>query len=425
MQPATAPAQPRHVPGEVVVEYRQGTTAAVRSATARSADATRVEATGPRFRTLQIGRTPIGEALRKLRRDPDVLAAQPNYIATVADFNPNDPGLGAPGDWRNLQWNFLVGAGVNAPAAWGNLIAAGRPGGTGVTIAVLDTGVAYRNQRPFRRAPDLEGTSFRRGYDFVAHDKRPFDQNGHGTHVASLIASRVNNNRGLTGLAYGVSILPVRVLNDSGQGSASNIATAIRYAARRGADVINMSLQFDPEMTAARIPQVFSAVNFAHSRGALIVAAAGNFGSSPVALPAGADNVVAVGATTAHRCLADYSNTGSGLDLVAPGGGDDSPLGDPGCDPASSGPGIFAQTYKSSFNFKRFNLSSEEGTSEAAPHVSATAALVIASGVLGASPDPDEIESRLEGTTADLGSPGYDSLYGWGLLDASAATTSG
>ena len=124
-----------------------------------------------------------------------------------------------------MQWNFLDGpGGVNAPAAWDNLIADGRPGGAGVIVAVVDTGVAYRNHKRFKRDPDLT-TRLRRGYDFVDNDRYPLDTNGHGTHVASTIAEATNNGLSLTGLAYGATIMPVRVLD---------IVTAVRQQSEWG-----------------------------------------------------------------------------------------------------------------------------------------------------------------------------------------------
>src|SRR5947209_2168955 len=234
-----------------------------------------------------------------------------------------------------MQWNFLPIIGVNAPQAWSNLIADHRPGGRGVTVAVLDTGVAYRNWRTFHRAPDFAGTRFVSPYDFVSNNRYPIDRDGHGTFVAGIIAEATNNRYGLTGLAYGASIMPVRILGTDGTGDAATIARGIRYAAEHGAKVINLSLQFDQSVTPSDIPDILSAIRFAHGRGVTVVAAAGNDDSAQVAYPARAPQVISVGATTKDRCLADYSNDGARLDLVAPGGNDDSnSLNDPNCHPS-------------------------------------------------------------------------------------------
>ena len=148
------------------------------------------------------------------------------------------------GGWQKLQWNFLPETGVNAPEAWANLARAGRPGGKGVVVAVLDTGVAYANRGRFRRSPDFSKSRFVRGWDFVEDDPYPNDDNGHGTHVASTIAEGTGNTIGLTGLAYGVKIMPVKVLDSHGEGDSQQIADGIRFAAKHGAQVINLSFEF-------------------------------------------------------------------------------------------------------------------------------------------------------------------------------------
>jgi serine protease len=344
--------------------------------------------------------------------------------AAAAPFFPDDPGsTGRPGGWAEEQWNFAGPYGVGAPGAWGNLIAAGAPGGRGVTIAVLDTGIAYANHPPFRRSPDLKRSSFVRGYDFVGHDPFPEDRNGHGTHVASTIAEATNNHYGLTGLAYGARIMPVRVLDRTGGGDPRVIARGVRFAARHGAKIINLSLDFATSVRARQIGGLVGAITAAYRRGILVVASAGNSGASVVAEPARALHALAVGATTEHGCLASFSNRGSGLDLVAPGGGDDAALpDDPACVAGRAGRSIYQVTLVGP-RFGDFGIPRDwMGTSMAAPHVSATAALVIASGVIGRDPSPAAVKQRLEQTARDLGAPGYDTRYGWGLVDAAAAT---
>lgn len=368
----------------------------------------------------------VGKAVQALRRSPRVRYAVPNLEArAAAPFLPNDPGRTGPGGWQQIQWNFTGPFSVNAPDAWGNLIAAGRPGGRGVTVAVLDTGVAYSFRKPHRRSPDLNRGKFVAGYDFVDGDPYPNDVNGHGTHVASTIAEATDNGLALTGLAYGATIMPVRVLNNDGEGSTTDIADGIRFAARKGARIINLSLEFSADVTASAVPQLIDAIEYAHRRGVFIVGAAGNEGLGSVDYPARAKYVVAVGATTEHGCISDFSNQGRGLDLVAPGGGRDAPLdSDPNCRPsARAGRNIYQLTLVAPRR-RKFGLpGGYEGTSMAAPHVSATAALVIASGVLGPRPSPRTIELRLKFTARDLGPLGRDAAYGAGLIDAAAATS--
>ena len=195
-----------------------------------------------------------------------------------------------------------------------------------MVIAVLDTGVAYRNWHGFRKSPDFNGTHFVDPYDFVARNAFPLDREGHGTFVAGMIAEATNNRLGLTGLAYGAKIMPVRVLDADGNGDSQTIARGIRYAVKHGAQVINLSLEFDITVTASQIPNIITAINYAHRHGVVVVAAAGNDSSRQLAYPAAAPSVISVGATTLDRCLAGYSNIGAKLDLVAPGGGDDAAL---------------------------------------------------------------------------------------------------
>lgn len=410
-----------YLPGRVIVGY--AATSGGRAAAASSTPA--------RTRVLAVvrGQT-LDSELATLRRRPGVLWAVPDYIAHASgSVIPNDegtPGSGA-GGWQRLQWNFVGPFGVNAPEAWANLIADGAPGGKGVTVAVLDTGVAYANRGPFRRSPDFTASEFVHGWDFVAHNPYPNDRNGHGTFVAATIAEATGNRYGLTGLAYGVKLMPVRVLDSAGEGEASTIAEGLVYAVRHGAQVINLSLEFAPGVTAGDIPELIEALRYAHRRGVLVIAAAGNEGHAAIAYPARGPYVVSVGATTEHGCLASYSNDGSGLSLVAPGGGSDAALiGDPNCHPElPSGRDIFQVTFTGS-SPKRFGLpDGYEGTSMATPHVAAAAALVIASGVLGRRPSPAAITARLQATAKKLGGGGDEKLYGAGLLDAGAATAPG
>jgi serine protease len=429
--PAGATPAPRaadYVPGQIVVAYAPeiAHTAAVRSATAGAQDSLRIV-------KVARGRS-IWPAIARLRRQRGVRYAVPDYIAHQAGgWIPNDPGnTHTRQGWRKLQWNFLPGTGIDAPAAWSNMFRVHRAGGRGVTIAVLDTGVAYRDWDRFREAPDFTHTRFVDPYDFVANTPFPLDREGHGTFVTGMIAESTNNGFGLTGLAYGATIMPVRVLDADGNGDSVTIAKAIRYAVKHGAQVINLSLSFRQSVTAADIPELISAIGFAHRRGVVVVAAAGNDSTSRLAYPAAAPTVISVGATTRDRCLADYSNGGARLDLVAPGGGDDASLStDPDCHALRTLPAVHQMTFRDlnsltpGANATRFGYPGTYGTSMAAPAVSATAALVIASGVIGGHPSPDGILNRLEQTATPLGGAAPNDEYGWGLVNAGAATAPG
>ena len=392
------------VPGEVIVRHAGETT--------------------PEVVSLDRGQSVTG-AVAALNADPSVEYAVPNYRAR-ASVIWNDPGRsGEPGGWTDLQWNFIGDASVNAPEAWDLARAMGRPGGRGAVVAVVDTGVAYKTRGRFRRAPDLRRKTFVRGKDFVDRDNRPHDAFGHGTHVAGTIAQRVNNGIGVTGLAYNAKIMPVRVLDENGEGGAYEISRGIRWAAKHGADIINLSLEFDPSITARQVPDIIRAIRFAHRKGVVVVAAAGNESDANVAYPARARYAISVGGTTEHLCQADYSNSGRGLDLVAPGGGNDvantdNPRDAQYCQPSLSGRDIYQQTFVR--NPRTFGLpGGYQGTSMAAPHVSATAALVIGTRRLGKNPKPGRVAAHLRTTARDLGPDGYDARYGHGLVDAAAA----
>ncbi|MBW8060295.1 MAG: S8 family serine peptidase [Solirubrobacterales bacterium] len=385
-------------------------------------------------------RVGVRRAAAALRRSPRVAYAEPNYIATasVAPFPPsgipNDPGAltgaPAPGGWVSKQWNFLPweGAGtaelptspggIDAVGAWRNLAAAKRPGARGITIAVLDTGIAYRSKgRRYRRSPDFTSGQFTKGYDFVGGSRLPLDRNGHGTHIAGTIAGKTNNGVGLTGLAYRAKLMPVRVLDRHGSGQADDIARGIHLAVARGADVINMSFNFG---CGKRVPGINAALRRAYARGIVTVASIGNLGSETcVSPPATGPRVIGVGGTTQGGCLGSYSLGGKGVDLVAPGGG----TAAAGCPSVSANP-IYQVTLKGG-NTRRFGEPGNYiGTSMAAAHVSAVAAMVLAAGTV----DPkakrrgkvNRVARRLRLTARSLGLP--PTRQGAGLIDAGKAT---
>src|SRR3954452_18406001 len=415
--PAGASAAP-YVPGQVLVKYKDGTRGSERAAAQAQAGtaATGVIPGGSTELAIQDGQS-VQQTVADLRRDPAVAYAVPNYKAHIAgDLVPNDPGF-------RLQWNLSGPFGINMPAAWGLARRAGSPGARGVKVATLDTGVAYRRFKRYRRAPDLR--YFLPGYDFVDHDHYPLDENGHGTHVAGTIAEGTNNRVASAGIAYRARIMPVRVLDSEGTGNPSDIARGLRYAARHGAQVINLSLEFGTQVRASQIPDVLSSIRYARRRGATVIAAAGNQADSVVAYPARAPGVIAVAATTERGCEADYSDAGEDVDVSAPGGGvdapnDDNPWDQQHCRPDQPGKDIYQQTFTS--NVRRFGLpGGYEGTSMAAPHVSGVAALLIGTKRVGSHPSPRAIELRIEQTARDAGPPGFDVRYGWGIVDAAAA----
>ena len=318
---------------------------------------------------------------------------------TVSDAEP----AGFPNDpLYQYQWHFDQ---INMKQAWAT--AAGKD----VVVAVIDTGVAFAdsNDGRFKMAPDLKGNDFASGYDFVSDDDKPYDEHGHGTHVAGTIAQTTNNAYGVAGVAYKSRIMPLRVLNAQGYGSVGDIADSIRFAADNGAKVINMSLGGPlPSFVMA------AAVRYAHSKGVTIVAAAGNSGRRMKSYPAAYKHVIAVAATQYDRKTTFYSQWGSFVDIAAPGGNTrEDQNGDGRPD------GVLQQTIKTgdptSHDFSLFM-----GTSMAAPHVAGVAALVIGLGTN----HPDQVEAILTQTANDEGKDGsseWRERFGAGLLDAQAA----
>lgn len=351
------------------------------------------------FRVIKIPEGKVKEKVEEYSHRPDVVYAEPNYYAQAL-FAPNDP-------LYSYQWNFGTSdiGGIGMENAWN--ITTGNPG---VIVAIVDTGIAYENYSIYMKAPDLASASFVQGYDFVNNDSHPNDDNSHGTHVAGTVAQNTGNGIGVAGVAYNTSLMPVKVLNKSGSGTYANIAYGIRYAADNGARVINMSLGGSSSSTTLE-----NALAYAYGKGVTIVAAAGNNGTSTISYPAAYDQyVIAVGATRYDKMLAYYSNYGQSLDLVAPGG-------DMTVDQNSDGygDGILQNTFNpSNKNPKAFGYYFLQGTSMATPHVAGVAALLIAK---GNAQTPAEIRTALQETSLDLGNSGWDSRFGWGLVDAHAA----
>jgi serine protease len=389
-----------HVPGEIVVQFNE------------HASPQDIMALIEEHHIVEKSNNPNGNyTLFNIPADksvPEVVAIfKQNSLVEYVEPNYYAEGFGTPNDkYFKYQWNFSDDAkgSINILRAWE--ISKGR----GVVVAILDTGIAYEDYAEYRLAPDLANTAFVAGYDFVNKDEHPNDDNGHGTHIAGIIAQSTNNEIGTAGIAYQATLMPIKVLDKNNRGSYANIVDGIYYAVEHGAAVINLSL-------GGPAPSVMlaNALREAKRMGVTIAAAAGNsclFGN-PIIYPAAYDEyVIAVGAVRYDGKRAPYSNTGGYIDLVAPGG-------DTRKDQNHDGlmDGILQQTISgcpSEFSYYFY-----QGTSMAAPHVSAVAALLIATGVT----NPQQVKEVLTATAKDRGRMGWDEEYGHGIVDAYAALT--
>ena len=459
----------RYVPGEVVVKFRS-VTPETRDARAMASVRARLRGTGSlewiggsEAIVRDDSQADARVLAEQLAQQPEVEYAEPNYIYKIgprtADSRqmlsardvqfepratvPNDPGFSA------RQWNF---AQLDMPKAWDI-----EPGGSSsIIVAVVDTGItaqagnftfanwngaAIVNQSfAFAVNPDLAASRLVTPYDFVNGGTTVLDMDGHGTHVSGTIGEDSNNGVGDAGMAYKVRIMPVKVCSgywdvqfarskagvkgqaplDSGGCLNSDIASGIRYAADNGAKVINISLGGDSASAT-----ILSAINYAIGKGAFVAAAGGNEyeDGNPTEWPAAdaptVDGFMSVAATNRSLNRAFYSNTGSYIEIAAPGGDSRD---------QSSGTGYIWQTtliytdQDPAFGFytPRFDRFSEiayQGTSMATPHVVGLAALMMSHGITS----PSAVEAIIKRTAKDLGDTGKDTSFGYGLIQPRTA----
>ena len=428
---------PSFVEGELLVKFRDGSAPAERSRAARD-EGDRLDRTITSDGLVRVklgpGHTVLG-ALDRWNARRDVEYAAPNAVAR-AFFAPNDTLITRTSS--DVAWNLRA---VHAFDAWD--VARGDPR---VVLAIIDSGVAHEDRvipeaelafvspraHSYRKSPELPGP-FVPGWDFVNDDAYPDDDYGHGTDVATIAAGLANNTAGSAGLAFGVTIMPVKVLDYRGDSNMGWIVEGIRFAADHGANVANMSLGFPPVRLLRLLgyPESFlahmfkplrEAVDYAEHRGMVLVAASGNFNAPEVSLPAGYPNVIAVGATNIDNRRTSYSSYGNGLDLVAPGGdftdlnrdGIQDQIGLVSIKPYRSDGSLANPDSIDTFFFI--------GTSAASPHVAGAAALLLSRGVRA-----NEVERTLRSTAVApfAVNGGFDPEYGYGLLDLAAAVRFG
>jgi len=448
LQPAAAAARPAAT--RVLVKFIEGLPAAARLSAVADVSRRAVMATAREyadFDIVQVGANEDAEAVAQAFSE----RSDVEYAQVAHTFHkllvPNDP------LYLTSQWNLPM---LNLERAWDIQPQAGST----ITVAVLDSGMAYQNATftptlppfrdengrlypglgrvtiPYAAAPQLVGAAGAGRlvalHDFIWDDNEPFDFDGHGTHVSGTIGQLTNDSVGTAGVAFGVKLMPVKVIDSvwdflfgaPNEGTDDTVARGIRYAADNNAKIINMSIG----RTGPPAPAVESAIRYAVSRGVFITIAAGNEfedGNPTEVLAEIASRVqgaVSVAAVDRARAHAFYSSTGSYVEISAPGGS--------GRGFGTAG-GVFQQTFvptftdtfllpPAQFRAPRFDILDYvpyQGTSMASPHVAGVAAMLMQQGIT----DPAAIEEALEKTAVDLGSPGRDDTFGFGLVDARAA----
>jgi len=389
----------RYASGRVLVRFRPGVQAEYADGLLRSYGFPAVHSI-PGIGVYSVDTAPgvsVAETLAMLRRNGDVETARPDYRARLADI-PNDAYFltyqyslrnrgGVLDVSPDIQPQMTAGADIKATTAWDMT-----RGDAGTIIAILDTGVDMTHA-------DLSGKMVSAGHDFANDDDDATDDHWHGTHVAGIAAADTDNAVGIAGVARDCRILPVKVADENGDGFYSWIIDGIIWAADQGADVINLSLGGD-----ADDPFLEDACQYAHDKGAVVVAAAGNDGIGVVLYPAAYDScVLAVAASDYNDAIAEFSSFGAQVDVAAPG-----------VWILSTAP----QWYVGD-GFLPYLFAS--GTSAASPHVSGMAALI-----RSAKPDlpVDDIMRVIRYTADDINRtvyPGRDDHAGYGRINMDRA----
>ena len=313
------------------------------------------------------------ELASRLGADPSVAEVTLDYVRSAA-ATPNDPAFGYDQDYLKT---------VRVPTAWDR-----SKGSLTQVVAVIDTGVNGKH-------PDLVGRTVA-GYNAIRNvgiaAGAASDDNGHGSMVSGIIAAATNNGVGISGVAWNAKIMPVKVLDGTGNGTDSDVAEGVNWAVSHGAKILNLSLGGDGDN-----PALHDAVKNAVAKGAVVIVAAGNWGDDVPQYPAAYPEAIAVGATDSTGALTDFSSYGPWIDVAAPGWG------------------ILSTRLADTYYFG-------DGTSFSAPIVAGVATLIRTQ-----SPTltPAQVLSRLRSTARDAGPRGIDPYYGAGVVDATNALGGG
>jgi serine protease len=465
-----------YVPGRLIVRFKDEASSQDRIDALRSASDTAVIAERPSYANFDIIRLDASEdpeaAAEALRGRKEVEYAQPSYRVHTM-FVPNDPMYLPSTRFSPGQWNLPL---IGLEKAWDIQPAAG----SNIVVAVIDTGMAFMNATitatlpafrndqgvrypplgrvviPYAAADQLVGGvgagRIVKPHDFIwdgtPSQDAPLDFDGHGTHVSGTIGQLTNDSIGTAGVAFGVKFMPIKVIDSiwddlfgaPNQGDDELVARGIRYAADNGANIINMSIGREGPPNTAQV--IEDAIRYAVGKGVFIAIAAGNAfeDGNPKEIIADiasrVQGAVAVAAVDRHAvgqtgdrrcqgtpaspdCHAYYSSSGSWVEIAAPGGSER------GFDRDGF---VWQQTFNfnetdtfllppDQFRAPRFDVITYVGyigTSMATPHVAGVAAMMMQQGIK----DPAAIEAAMEKFAIDLGAPGRDDLFGFGLIDA-------
>jgi thermitase len=355
------PEQPEtYTENQMIVKFKDGITQEVIERIHTNNKCTMLEQNGDLGFQLLESKYTTSKMIKLYNKLDEVEYVEPNY-KVEAFLTPNDT-------FYSYQYGPQR---ISVPSAWDVTTS-----NSSITIAVVDTGVQANH-------PDLVNKLLP-GYNFVARNTNVTDGNGHGTHVAGIAAASTNNNLGVAGIAPSARILPIKALDDTGNGALTNIANAIIYAANQGAEVINLSLGTTQDSTTLR-----NAIDYAISRGSVVVAASGNNGANILTYPAVYQNVIAVASTDENDLRSSFSNYGTWVDVAAPGSN-------------------ILSTYPNSY------YSYLSGTSMACPHVAGLAALLAAQGRSNV-----QIRSIIQNTSDPV--PGTGTFWVYGRVNADRA----